>query len=113
MPVERQRWATASTLDQVNARLRRCIEVLDTSDRAAVLTVNASATVALTYPQTMGESDTTAGAVAVTLPSAATVPGFRVEWVKVAGANALTVNGVSVATFAAFRSSGAAWRQVG
>lgn len=113
MPNERQRWLRATSLEQVNARMSRHLEVLDNSDRADVLTVNVTATVALTYPQTLGESNTTAGAVVVTLPVASSVPGFRVEWVKVAGANALTVNGVSVATFVAFRSSGAAWRQVG
>ena len=112
MPVERQRWAPAPTLDQANTQLKRTVEVLDTSCRVQRVTANATATLTLTWPSTLVESDTTAGAVTLTLPSAATVPGFRVDVVKTAGANTLTANSVTVTTFAGFISTGAAWRRV-
>ncbi|MBU6367477.1 MAG: hypothetical protein KJT01_14790 [Gemmatimonadetes bacterium] len=113
MPVERQRWVPVEAWNALNARLRRVVEVLDISARVAVLEAASSVTLPLTYPQTLVEGDTGAGAVALTLPPAAQHPGFRVEVVKVAGGNALTVNGVTVASFASWVSTGAAWRQVG
>ena len=112
MPIERQRWAPAPTLEQANAQLKRTVEVFDNSMRTQVQRVNATTLLALTWPQTLVESDTTAGAVTLTFPSAATVPGFRVDAVKTAGANALTVNSVTVTTYAGWVSTGAAWRRV-
>jgi len=111
--VERTRWVPASSMVDANARLRRAFEVVDQSARVVPVVVTASGVQALVYPQTLLDVDTTAGARAVTLPAPATVPGFRVQVVKTAGANALTVNTVSVATRATFVSTGAAWRQVG
>ena len=88
------------------------MEVFDAAVRTQVQRVNATATLALTWPQTLVESDTTAGAVVLTFPAAATVPGFRLDAVKTAGANALTVNSVVVTTYAGWISTGVAWRRV-
>jgi hypothetical protein len=112
MPVERQRWAPAPTLDQANAQLKRTVEVFDASLRTQVQRVNATATLALTWPHTLVESDTTAGAVVLTFPAAATVPGFRIDAVKTAGANVLTVNSATVTTYAGWISTGVTWRRV-
>ena len=113
MPVERQRWVPQEDIDGVNARLRRPLEVFDTADRVQSSTQNVTATLALTWPDSLVQSDTTAGAVVLSFPVAATVPGFRVAVVKTAGGNTLTVNGVTVATFATWVSTGVVWRQVG
>lgn len=113
MPVERQRWIPAQAWDALNARLRRVVEVLDISARVAVLEAASSTTLPLTYPQTLVEADTAAGAVVLTLPAAAQHPGFRVEVVKTGGANALTVAGDTVTSYASWVSTGAAWRRVG
>lgn len=112
MPIERQNWVPATTLTDANARLRRTVEVLDTSVRYAVLPATATTTLALTWPMTIVEGDTSGGAVTLTLPAANTVPGFRVDVVKVTGANALTANSVTVTTWASWISTGAAWRRV-
>ena len=113
MAVERQRWVPQEDIDGINARLRRSMEVLDTSARVQVSTQNTTATLALTWPDSLVESDTTAGVIVLSFPVAATVPGFRVAVVKTAGGNTLTVNGVAVATFATWVSTGVVWRQVG
>lgn len=110
MPSERQRWINAPDLAAVNIRMPRHIETFDKSDRYAALTQNTTATIALTYPLTLLQCDTTAGAVVITLPSAASVPGYRVDALKTAGANALTVSGTSVTASKAFISTGALWR---
>jgi hypothetical protein len=112
VPVERQRWVPVASWAELNAKLRRLVEVLDISARYATLPVSATATLPLTYPQTLVEADTGAGAVTLTLPAPGTVPGFRVDVVKVAGAAALVVDGVTVAARAGWVSTGAAWRQV-
>lgn len=113
MPIEHQRWApVASAPPELNRQLRRAFEVFDASDRYSTQTANADAALTLTYPLTLVESDTTAGAVTLTFPAAATVPGFRVDAVKTAGGNTLTVNSVTVTTFAGWVSTGAAWRRV-
>jgi len=112
MPIERQNWVPASTLVDANARLRRTVEVLDNAVRYATVRANATSTLALTYPMTLVESDTTSGAVTLTLPTAADVPGFRVDVVKTAGSNTLTANGVTITANAGWVSTGAAWRRV-
>lgn len=91
MPVERQRWVPAATLDRANAQLRRTVEVLDTADRAAIVRLSASATLAPTFPITTVLVTTSGGNVTLTLPPAATVPGFRVDVKKMTAANTLTV----------------------
>ena len=113
MAVERQSWVPQADVDGINARLRRSMEVLDTSARVQSQTVNATATLALTWPDSLVQSDTSAGAIIIAFPTAATVPGFRVAAVKTAGSNALTVNGLTVTAFATWVSTGAIWRQVG
>lgn len=113
MPIERQRWIPTESGAETNTQLRRVVEVLDTADRVQTQAVTATKTVALTWPATLLDCDTTAGAVTVTFPGAATVTGFRVDAVKAGGANSLTVNGVTVTTYAAWVSTGAAWRRVG
>lgn len=113
MPVERQRWVPTQLWDALNARLRRIVEVLDASARRDVVRVTATATVALTYPQTLVEADTGGGAVTLTLPDTQAHPGYRVEVVKTGGGNALTVQGDTVTSYASWVSTGAAWRRVG
>ncbi len=92
MPIERQRWVPAATLDRANAQLRRTVEVLDTAARFDVQTVSATGTMTLTYPLTLILVDTGAGSVTLTLPRAQTVPGFRVEVKKLTAANTLTLD---------------------
>lgn len=92
MPVERQRWAPAPTLEQANAQLRRTVEVLDTSCRYQVQRLAATATLSLTWPLTLILADTTAGNVTITLPAPATVPGFRMDVKKTVAANTLTLS---------------------
>ena len=92
MPVERQRWTPAPTLEQANAQLRRTVEVFDTSFRYQVQRVAATATVSLTWPLTLILADTTAGNVTLTLPAPATVPGFRLDVKKLIAANTLTLS---------------------
>jgi hypothetical protein len=113
MPAERQTWSPKSTVSGINAGLGRVVDVLDAQDRVHTLVENASAALVLTYVQTLVESDTTAGAVTLTFPSAATHPGFRVTSVKTAGGNTLTVHGLAVTTFASWASTGSNWRRVG
>ena len=113
MPVERQHWVPTDTWGMANAQLTRRFDVLDASVRVAPLTHNATATVALTFPTSLVKSDTTAGAVALTLPNAAAHVGFTVHAKKTAGANALTVNGTTVSTFGTWVSDGSSWQQVG
>lgn len=122
MPIERQRWIDVRVplalvrlegiIRQVNTQLRRAFDVFDACDRYSTQAANADAALTLTYPLTLVESDTTAGNVTLTFPAAATVPGFRVDAVKTAGGNTLTVNSVTVTTFAGWVSTGAAWRRV-
>jgi len=92
VPVERQRWTPAPTLEQANAQLRRTVEVFDTSFRYQVQRVAATATVSLTWPLTLILADTTAGNVTLTLPAPATVPGFRLDVKKLIAANTLTLS---------------------
>lgn len=112
MPIERATWRAIGSFADLNRQLHRLVDVFTGSDRYAVLPVNASGALALTWPRTLVEGTTTAGAVALLLPPANTVPGFRVEVLRVAGTNALTVNGTAVPTAAAWISTGALWRQV-
>lgn len=91
MPVERQRWAPAPTLEQANAQLKRTVEVLDTSCRYQVQRPTATATLALTWPLTLVLVDTTAGSVTLTLPAPATVPGYRIDVKKLVAANTITL----------------------
>lgn len=93
MPVERQRWTPAQTLDRANAQLRRTVEVLDTAVRSDLQTVSATALLSLTFPLTTVLVTTSGGNVTLTLPPCATVPGFRVEVKKIAAANTLTLDG--------------------
>lgn len=111
-PIERQTWREVGNWAEANQVLRRAFAVFTASDRYQPLTANASTTLGLTYPRTVVESDTTGGAVTLTFPDPATVPGFRVEVVKVSGGNTLTANSVTVTTFAGWISTGAAWRRV-
>jgi hypothetical protein len=111
MPIERAAWRSVASWADLTRQMQRLVDVFVGSDRYAVLPVNASGALALTWPRTLVEGDATAGAVALLLPPAHTVPGFRVEVVKL-GAHALTVNGTAVATAAAWISTGALWRQV-
>lgn len=111
-PIERQRWAPTDSVDAMNARLRRTVEVLDESVRVDVQNLTVTGTVGLTYPDTLLVVSTAGGAVTLTLPVASTVPGFRVTVLKQTGASALTVQGVTVSTNAAWISTGAVWRQV-
>lgn len=113
MPAERQRWIDTTTWGDANAQLRRRCDVFDAGMRVHPLAYDATATVAITFPRVLVKSDTTAGAVALTLPDAAAHVGFEVKVKKTAGANALTVNGTSVTTFGTWVSDGAAWQQVG
>lgn len=120
MPVERASWVSVPggalkerAWDVLNGRLARGFDLVDTGTRVQTQTVNATATLALTWPQTLVESNTTAGAVTLTFPDATTVPGFHVYAVKTAGGNTLTVNSVAVTTYAQWVSTGAAWRRVG
>lgn len=112
MAIERQSWRAVFAWDALNALATRIVDVLDGNDRVALRTANSTATLALGRPQTLVESDTTAGAVVLTLPDVAGHVGYVVYVVKTAGANALTVNGVTVTARAAWVSSGSAWRQV-
>ena len=91
MPVERQRWSPAPSLDIANAQLKRTVEVLDTSCRYQVQRPSATATLALTWPLTLVLADTTAGNVTLTLPAPATVPGFRLDVKKLVAGNTLTL----------------------
>jgi hypothetical protein len=91
MPVERQTWRSVKDWDRANAQLDRAHDVFTASDRVAVLSVSATATLALTYPHTLVLATTTGGNVTLTLPAAATVPGFRVECKKLTAANTLTL----------------------
>jgi hypothetical protein len=113
MPIERGSWRNIATWPALNLQLARLTDVFTGSDRVATQRLDATAALALTWPQTLIESDTTGGAVTLTLPDPATVPGFRVEVVKLGGAPALTANGVTVTAFAGFVSTGANWRRVG
>lgn len=112
MPIERLAWRAVTAWAALNAQLGRALDVLVGSDRVAMQAVSATTTLALTWPRTLVESTTTAGAVALTLPDAAAHVGFQVWVVLVTGANALTVNGTSVTTRASWVSTGTAWRQV-
>lgn len=113
MPIERVGWRAVHAWDPLNAQLGRAHDVLDGNDRVVTLTATATSTLALGRPRSLIEADTTAGAVALTLPSAPGHVGYTVHVVKTAGASALTVNGTPVTTFATFVSTGALWRQVG
>ena len=110
--IERQYWAKVASLDEAQAQLTRRCAIFDASDRTHTIVQSTTATIAPIYPNTLYESDTTAGAVTLTFPAASTVPGFRIESVKTAGANALTVNALVVTTFAAWVSTGTTWRRV-
>lgn len=77
----------------LNARLKRTVEVLDVSARVDTQSIAATATLALTYPMTQVDIDTTAGSVTLTLPPAASVPGFLVMAVKTVAANTATLDG--------------------
>lgn len=112
MAIERQVWRAVFGWDALNAMATRIVDVLDGNDRVGLRTANATATLALGRPHTLVESDTTAGAVVLTLPDAAGHVGYVVYVVKTAGANTLTVNGVTVTTRGTWVSSGSAWRQV-
>jgi hypothetical protein len=92
MPNERQQWAPAPTIDVMNARLRRVVDVLDASDRYDIKSVSASATVVLTYPRTLYKVTTSGGNVTMTLPPARTAVGMRVEFKKMSAANTLTID---------------------
>lgn len=112
MPVERQAWTDAQAWPAANPRLARAFDVFDASDRYVTQALTATKAVALASPLTLLDCDTSAGAVALTLPSAAAHVGYRVDVSKTAGANALTVNGTAVTTAAAWISTGALWRAV-
>lgn len=112
MAIERQVWRTVRNWPELNAMAGRIVDVLDGNARVGLRTAPATATLALGRPQTLVESDTTAGAVALTLPEAAAHVGYVVYVVKTAGGNALTVNGTTVTARATWVSSGSAWRQV-
>jgi hypothetical protein len=112
MAVERQRWVPASGWEAANARLRRIVEVLDISARVAPLTAASSLSVPLTYPTTVVEVDTAAGAVALQLPPAADHPGFTVTVLRTAGTADVTVNGTNVRTPGQWVSTGSAWVRV-
>ena len=116
MAIEHQHWKPVATFPEANAQLRRVCDVFDASARVQTVVANATATIAPTYPDTLYVSDTTAGAVVLTFPSASTVPGFRITSNKTAGANALTVHGTVVATFAAWVAANESgvfnWRRV-
>ncbi len=110
MPVERQTWAAAQSWPSANPKLARAFDVFDANDRYATQALTATAAVSLPSVLTLLDCDTSGGAVALTLPSAAAHVGYRVDVVKSAGASALTVNGTAVTTAAAWISTGALWR---
>ena len=93
MPIERGSWKVVSGWPTLNQQLSRLVDVFTGSDRVATLPVAAT------------------GAVALTLPSAPTVPGYRVEVVKL-GANALTVNGETITAAACFIATPTVWRRL-
>jgi hypothetical protein len=111
MPIERGSWKVVSGWPTLNQQLSRLVDVFTGSDRVATLPVAATGAVSLTWPQTLVEATTTAGAVALTLPPAPTVPGYRVEVVKL-GANALTVNGETITAAACFVATPTVWRRL-
>lgn len=92
MPIERLAWVPVQSFDQLNAQMRRVVDVTVPSARAATQTVTSSGPLALTYPQTVVLADSTAGSLVLTLPPAQSVPGFWVQVKKVAAANTVTIN---------------------
>lgn len=95
---------------QANTLMQRLWALADGSTRTDVKSIAVTGTLTLTWPFTLCEVDTTAAAVTVTLPDPATVPGYRVDALRVAGANTATVGATVVTTGHTFISTGAVWR---
>lgn len=105
MPIERATWVTVPFvsikdrgLDMLNTRLARNFDLVDTSTRVQTLPANATATLSLTWPDTLVLVDSTSGSVTLTLPPAATVPGFRLQVKKTVAANTVTLDAHSTET---------------
>lgn len=111
MSIERLTWVPVPDRVAFNGALKRRVETLDKQRRYQLLAMDADGVARLTYPLTLVMVNTTGGAVAVMLPAAATVLGYRVSVVR-EGANSVTVDGDSVPEYAGFISTGAAWRRV-
>jgi hypothetical protein len=92
MPVERQRWKPAESLDALNAQLRRVVEVFDNAFRYHVIRITATGRLTLTYPLSLVLIDTTSGNVTLTLPDAQTVAGYRIDAKKLVAANSITID---------------------
>lgn len=100
MPIERATWVTVpfvtikdAGVSILNARLARNFDLVDTANRVQAMTVTASATLSLTWPDTLVLVDSASGNVTLTLPPAAMVPGFRVQVKKTVAANTVTLDG--------------------
>jgi hypothetical protein len=126
MPRERMSWVKVLDMAALNVRLRRMFDLTEGSTRYDVKRIAASATLDLTWPQTLLDVDTTAGNVTVTLPAAGEVPGYCVQAVKVTAANTFTLAAAAGETISGAASwprttqwdtytvvsTGAAWRIV-
>lgn len=92
MSVERLDWPGAETWPFANPLLKRRFEIIERGLRlTGGATVAADGRLTLAGHQTYVAADTTAAAIALTLPLARSVLGFRVEGKVVDGANALTL----------------------
>ncbi|UOF79575.1 baseplate wedge protein [Caudoviricetes sp.] len=98
MPIERQRWLAVAAWDALNARLKRVVGVFDESLRRDLQTMTATGTLTLTYPRTTLTVDTTGGSATITLPPAASVPGFELVVIKSVAANTVTLDGAGSET---------------
>lgn len=115
MTIELQRWVPSNTIPDINAQLRRRVEVLDKSARAQAVSMITSGTMPLEFPTSTVVADTVIGALALTLPDAATVPGYTVTVVR-SGTSRVTVTDGSTTwgleqsgDSATFVSNGAGW----